>query len=310
MPALTFSRATAVAPRAPVAVVSRTLLALACVLAAAAPIAARWIPDASVRTTVGIAIVLAYIAFAVFARAEARLREVSQVALALVAFALVWLLNGSLPAFVAANLLHEQPTAENPFASTVTGTVVAQLLETVLTIVPVLIFARFIGRDRAPNYVRAGVLGRWLMAAVVFFVIFYLFVATIPLRPGSFAQRFIPLSGALSLERFIALSPALLIMALSNGFEEEFLFRGLLLPTFNWIFNPWTANVLQASLFAFAHLGVTYTPSATVFALCVILPLGLIAGYLVRKTQGLLTTALFHAGLDIAIFVTFLSAAT
>src|SRR5919201_5324318 len=147
MTALTFSRATTVAPRAPAAVLARTLLVLACVLAAAAPIAARWIPDASPRTAVGIAIVLAYAAFALVTRSEARLRNVSQVALALAAFALVWLLNDSLPALVAANVLHEQPTADNPFASTVTGTVIVQLLQTVLTIMPVLLFARLGGRE-------------------------------------------------------------------------------------------------------------------------------------------------------------------
>jgi membrane protease YdiL (CAAX protease family) len=310
MTALTLSRATAAAPRAPIAVLTRTLLAVACAIAAAAPIAARWIPDASARNAVGIAIVGTYAAFAFVTRSRTQWRNISQVTLALAAFALVWLLNDSLPAFVAANVLHEQPTAENPFASTVTGTVVVQLLESVLSIVPVLLFARCVARDMRPNYVRNGALGKWLIAAIVFFVLFYVLVATIPLRPGSFAQRFIPLSGGLSFERFIAFSPALLVMALSNGFEEEFLFRGLLLPTFNWIVNPWTANVLQASLFAFAHLGVTYTPSAWLFAMCVILPLGLVAGYLVRKTQGLLTTAIFHGALDIAIFVTFLSGAT
>ena len=182
------------------------------------------------------------------------------------------------------------------------------MVETLLTVVPVLLFARLAGIDPGVVYVGKGIMGRWLIAAVVFFVVFYLFVATLPLRPDSFAQRLFPLNGALTVERFIALSPALLVVALSNGFEEEFLFRGMMLSSFGGFLGPWSANLLQAALFAGAHLGVTYTPSAIVFVVCIVLPLGLVAGYLTRKTHSVLTPAIFHGALDIAIYLTFLTA--
>ena len=89
--------------------------------------------------------------------------------------------------------------------------------------------------------------------------------ATVALRPDSAAQRLLPTSGAVTLDRFLALTPALLLVAFSNGFQEEFLFRGLFLQKYNTFFDARVSNVLQAAIFSFAHAGVTYTPSALFF---------------------------------------------
>jgi membrane protease YdiL (CAAX protease family) len=111
----------------------------------------------------------------------------------------------------------------------------------------------------------------------------------------------------MTVARFLALSPPLVLMAFSNAFEEEFLFRGLFLQKYEWLFGPVLANVLQAMVFSIAHTGVTYTPSAIVFIVIIVFPLGLIAGYLMRATSSVLTPAIFHGALDMAIYVTFLS---
>jgi len=103
------------------------------------------------------------------------------------------------------------------------------------------------------------------------------------------------------------LTPALLILVISNGFQEEFLFRGLFLQRYNAFFGAYVSNILQALVFAFAHAGVTYTPNALVFILVSVFPLGLIAGYLMRSSNGVIAPAIFHAGVDIPIYLAFLT---
>jgi membrane protease YdiL (CAAX protease family) len=291
-------------------VLTRTILAAVCLAAGFAPLAAHWIPDDAARTLVLLALTTLYVCVALFARTQPSLQQFWELAFALFVFAFVFLLNSTIPGFVATTILRDPPNAGNPFASTIAGTVIVQLVETLLAIVPVIVFIKLSGRDLRSIYVRKGIIGKWLLIAVVFFALFYVFTATIPLRPGSFAERLLPTNGTVTLARFIAFSPALIVISLSNGFEEEFVFRGLLLSRFNWFFNPWTANILQAAIFSFAHLGVTYTPSALVFVVIVVLPLGLVAGYLTRATNSLLTPAIFHGALDMAIYVTFLSYAS
>jgi membrane protease YdiL (CAAX protease family) len=281
-----------------------------CLVAGAVPLAARWITDSSASVAVGLLLSAVYFGVALYFRRVDRLRRFWELALAFGTLALVMALNSALPEFVAGSVLHEAPSAGNPFAATVFGTVVVQLVEAAITIVPIVTITLLSGRDLASIYVRRGVAGRWLLLAIAFFALFYVFVLTIPLRPDSFAQRLLPTSGTLTVARLLALTPALVVTALSNGVEEEIVFRGLLLSRFNWFFGAGVANGLQALLFAFAHAGVTYTPSALVFIAIIVLPLGLIAGYLTRATQSVLTPAILHGALDMAIFLAFLSYAS
>jgi membrane protease YdiL (CAAX protease family) len=166
------------------------------------------------------------------------------------------------------------------------------------------------GNDLSSIYVRKGVVGRWFVFAIVFFVVFYVFLASLPLRPDSPAHRLLPESGSVTLGRFLALSPALLLVSLANGFEEELLFRGLFLQKFEVFFGARAANVLQAMVFASAHVGISYTPNFVVFAVLLIFPLGLFAGYLMRATKGVITPSIFHGALDMGIYLAFLSYAS
>jgi membrane protease YdiL (CAAX protease family) len=143
--------------------------------------------------------------------------------------------------------------------------------------------------------------------AALSFVVVYVVVATIPLRPGSAIQQLLPENTNLTVAKMLALTPALLVVSLSNGFEEEFLFRGLFLQKYEALFGGRLANVLQAIIFSIAHLGVTYTPSALVFIVLVVFPLGLLAGYLMRASNSLVVPAIVHGALDMAIYVGFLA---
>lgn len=284
------------------------ILALVCLVAGAAPLAARWISaDAAARVAYGLLIAALYLAATLLTSKVSSLRPYWELSLAFFTLAVVQVLNNFLPVYVATRILHAPPNAGDPLASTVSGTVVIQLLETFIAIIPVVLFARVSRRGLGSIYARPGKLGGWLVFAVVFFVACYVFMATLPSRPDSAAYRLLPSNGTLSPAHFVALTPALLVLALSNGFQEEFLFRGLFLRRYGAVLGVGAANVLQAVIFSIAHAGITYTPAALLFIVALIFPIGIFTGYLMRATNGVLAPGIFHAGFDLAIFLAFLS---
>ena len=283
----------------------RLVLALVCLCLGIIPFA-RWLPGDLVR----IVYLVVLLAFALFARAQPSLRTYRELAFAFAMFGLVAVLDGLVNGSVGTSLLHDPPNEGDPLASTVRGTVVIQLLDALSAIVPVLVLTRISGRDLGSIYVRKGVLGRWFVFAIVFFVVFYVFLASLPLRPDSPAHRLLPESSTLTLGRFLALTPALLLVSFSNGFEEEILFRGLFLQEYEVFFGARIANVLQALVFAAAHEGVTFTPNFLLFAVLLIFPLGLFGGYLMRRTNSVITPGIFHAAVDMGIYLALLSYAS
>ncbi|HEX5503465.1 MAG TPA: CPBP family intramembrane glutamic endopeptidase [Thermomicrobiales bacterium] len=282
------------------------ILALLCLGAGVVPLAARSIGGDVARVAYGALVAAAYLAFALFARRTAALRPYWELSFAFFIFAFVQVLNNAVPGYVASHVVRAPATAGDPLAATVSGTVVIQLLETGIAIVPIIAFTLVSGRDLGAIYARVGKRG-WFVGALVFFAAFYGYLATIALRPDSPAHRLLPTNGPLTLARFLALTPALLVVAVSNGFEEEFLFRGLFLQKYTAFFGAGVANVLQAALFATAHAWITYTPTALLFIVALVFPLGLLAGYLVRATNGVVVPAIVHAALDLAIYLAFLT---
>jgi membrane protease YdiL (CAAX protease family) len=235
------------------------------------------------------------------ARKVASLRPFWELPFAFFIFALVQVLNNSIPLYFGIYILHETPVPGNPLASTVLGTVIMQLLETVIAIVPIIVLTKASGRNLDAIYARAGKRGRWFIFALVAFVIIYI----LALRGAG--SRLFSTHGGLTPPQVLALTPALLVLVISNGFQEEFLFRGLFLLKFTAFFGFFVADLLQASIFTIAHAGVTYTPIILLFLVVIVLPLGLFAGYLMRTTNGVLVPALFHAAADIPIYLAFLS---
>jgi membrane protease YdiL (CAAX protease family) len=286
---------------------TQAMLVVYCLCAGVAPLAARWITVDVVRVATGVVLDVILLALNGYARNEPSLRQYWALPFAFFVLACVQVLNNTIPGFVGTTLLHAPPNAGNPLSSTVPGTVVVQLVGMLVAILPIILLTKVAGRDLGSIYVRRGKLGGWLGFAIVFFVIIYLFIATLPLRPDSPVHRLLPANGALTFERVLFLSPALLVVVLSNAFEEELLFRGLFLQQFNLFFGAGVANVLQAVIFSIAHAGVTYTPSALLFIVAVVFPFGLFAGYLMHSTKSVIVPSIVHAGLDIAIYVAFLS---
>jgi membrane protease YdiL (CAAX protease family) len=286
----------------------RAALAFLCLCATIAPLAARWIPNLAFALLFGLLIASILLALALGGSWRDSIDQYRELLLVLFTFALVQVLNNALPPLLRL-LLGESDTGVNPLGSTITGSVLVQLLETAIVFGPVLVIARLARLDLRSFYLRATSNGRWLVLAIVFFVGVYAFVATIPLRPDSPAQQLLPTGAGLTVPRVIALTPALLIVALSNGFEEELLFRGIFLQRYALLFGAGWANALQAIVFTVAHLGVTYTPMLLVF-LVVVFALGVAAGVLMRASNSLVVPAVMHGALDLPIYLGFLASAS
>ncbi|HEY8815202.1 MAG TPA: CPBP family intramembrane glutamic endopeptidase [Candidatus Dormibacteraeota bacterium] len=277
------------------------LLAILCLAAGVVPLAARSIPGQGAEIAYGLVVTAVYLAITVFVRRSPSLRKFWELGFVFFIFAVVQVLNNSIPDAFRTYVLHEHTVTGNPESSTIGGTVAVQLVQTLIAIVPIFVLIRIAGLDLGSVYARLGKFGRAYAIGIFGFVAVYVLIA---LYPG---QRAIPIHGTITLARYLALTPALIVLVLSNGFQEEFLFRGLFLQRYGTFLGVYVSNIVQALVFAFAHLGVTYTPSAVVFTLVAVFPLGLIAGYLMRSSDGVVAPALFHAGVDIPIYLAFLT---
>jgi uncharacterized protein len=280
----------------------RWMLAVSCLAAGIACLAGRWIAGGvGVRVAYGVLVAAILLGVALLPSSRWSSHRPRSLPFAFFIFAVVQVLNNSVPAYVASLVLDQPPVPGNPLASTVSGTVWIQLLETALAAIPIVVLTRAVGQNLGTIYLHPGVIGRGLVIAIAVFVLCYLAAAT------GMSGRLFPVREALPLHRFLALTPALLVLSLSNGFQEELLFRGLFLQKYLAVFGKHSANLLQAVIFTIAHAGITYTPTALLFLVLVVFPLGLITGYLMRTTGGMLAPVIFHAGTDIPIYLAFLT---
>lgn len=278
----------------------KSILAILCLFAGVAPLACRWISNDVARFSSILLITVVFLAFTRVARKTSILRKYWELSFAFFILAFVQLLNNFVPYF-GLYILQEAPVAGNPLSSTVSGTVLIQLVETVIALGSVIVLTKVSGMSLDSIYARNGKIGRWFAFSIIVFVLIYLLMAT------GHTSRFIPTNRTLTLDRFLTLTPPLLALVISNGFQEEILFRGLFLQKYTIFFSPRVSIILQAIVFSIAHLGITYTPSALIFIILFVFPLGLFTGYLMRATKGVTTPAIFHAGVDIPIYLAFLS---
>jgi membrane protease YdiL (CAAX protease family) len=281
---------------------SRLVLASFSLLCGVACLAARWIPAGPVlRVVYGVLVAGLLLLVALLSRRRSS-TALSSVSFAFFVFAVVQVLNNWVPSYVETSVIHRPPVPGDPLGSTVSATVLVQLLETALAVVPIVVLIRLWGDRSSTIYLRVGAASRLgLILAVAVFVLGYLASAS------GLSYRLFPVREPIPLQQFLAWTPALLVLCVSNGLQEELLFRGLFLQRYQSLFGNLGANLLQATVFAIAHAGVSYTPIGFVFLFVVAFPLGLVSGYLMRTTRGLLAPVIFHAGLDIPIYLGFLS---
>ena len=105
----------------------KLLLAAACLAAGIIPYA-RWIPG----DLVPLAYTALVLAFALFARTRPALRKYWELAFAFAIFGLVSVLDRFVNGYVGPSILHDPPNGGDPLASTVSGTVVIQLLDSLV----------------------------------------------------------------------------------------------------------------------------------------------------------------------------------
>jgi membrane protease YdiL (CAAX protease family) len=198
-------------------------------------------------------------------------------------------------------VLHQAPTTNNPLASTVLGTVLVQLFSTLCIVVPITVLIKASGTDLGSLFISRP--KSWLVTAIgaVALLVFYYLAAR-----GRTAA-FFPNSG-ITPSRFLALTPALLVLVLLNGLREELWFRGLFLKRYEQFLGPWPSNLLtvRAVIFTSFHVQVQYALHLLPF-LGFTFILGLFCGYLMQRSGSLLGPLLFHAGSDIPIFLAYLS---
>jgi len=285
----------------PLSVSQKSLLAALCLVAGILALSMRYVPDEVVRIVWGLVVAAIFLALALTLRQRPSLRRYWELPFAFFVLSLFVVLDNTIPTFVATTVLRAPPIPGNPLASTIGGSVVVQVVEVVITLVVVVGLTKAIGGSLGSLALRWGALGRAFIIGLAGFVFFYALVVIHP------ASRFFPTHGTMTTSHVLALTPALLAVVAGNGFLEELVFRGLFLRKYTAVFGPYLANAVQAAIFALAHVGVSYTPFALVFIALIVFPLGLLLGYLMRSSNGMVAGSLFHAGADIPIYLAFLS---
>ncbi len=195
------------------------------------------------------------------------------------------------------NVLHETSSTNNPLASTVLGTVLAQLVSTLSIVIPIILLTMASGNDLSSIFIDKARIRRGLVVSIISFLGFYVFTGL------GLAQGLFPNNG-ITLSRFIALTPALLVLVLSNGIREELWFRGIFLKKYGKFLRPLPSNMLAAIIFTSFHIQVQYTRSLLPF-LGITLILGLWLGYLMQRSGNIVAPGIFHAGSDIPIYLAF-----
>ena len=282
---------------------SRSVLVVFCLAAGFAyRIIVGLFPPSIVQASVLLGLAALLLTVAVLARRRQNLRKYWEIPFAFFLFTIAGVAGdqgGYIQQMFVRNVLHGTPTANNPLASTVMGTVIAQLVSTLSLVIPIIFLTKASGSDLKSIFIDK-TRNRWtLVVGIIGFLVFYRFTMS------GRAERFFP-SNEVTLSRFLALTPALIVLVLCNGLREELWFRGLFLKKYEQFLGPLSSNMLSAIIFASFHVQVTYTPALLPF-LGITLILGLFLGYLMQKSGSVLASAIFHAGSDIPIFLVYLS---
>ena len=93
-----------------------------------------------------------------------------------------------------------------------------------------------------------------------------------------------------------------MIFVFGNAFAEELLFRGLFLRKLEPFLGSFPSNLPIAAVFTLLHTGIDYTIDNVIFQ-SILLPLALICGWLIQKTDTIWGSVLFHAGMDIPVIL-------
>ncbi len=170
------------------------------------------------------------------------------------------------------------------------GIAVAKCSEASVIVIALLMTVRLSGEKFATLYLRKG---RFLFGLGVGAIAAVVCVLLALQQPGI---------RSLGASRVLSFTPWILLFIMSNAFMEELLFRGLFLGRYEVLIGGWPAILSTALVFTLAHMQVRYAPDVIVFMI-VLLGLSIVWGWLMRKTNSLWGSMVFHAGADLLIIL-------
>lgn len=174
------------------------------------------------------------------------------------------------------------------------GWMIEKLHEVFLVVCVVIIFNKLSGNSLGSIYIQKGNLKLGFLIGGIAFLVAV--AGSIPTAELLFNAK------DLTVARVLPWSPIILIIVLANGTLEELLFRGLFLRKLEPFFGKFFSNFLIALVFTVLHKGSTYTSSEYIF-LAILTPIALVWGWVMQKTDSIWGSILFHAGMDIPIFL-------
>ena len=178
------------------------------------------------------------------------------------------------------------------------GLALDKLESSLLLTICILGFVLLAGDSLRSLYLQRGKVRWWLPIGIATFLFFAL--------TSLWAAQNLFGSTSISIDSAASVLPWVLIFVLANGFAEELLFRGLLLPRFKPLIGAGPAILVVTAIFALWHVGATYTDNLPLF-LAIVAVLGLSWAVLTVKTDSLWGSVLFHAGTDIPIVLALLA---
>lgn len=175
------------------------------------------------------------------------------------------------------------------------GLAIEKLESSLLGIFVVLALNRLAGQRVDSLYIRRGNLKLGLTVGLVAFAV--MVASVIPITQQFFKGE------NLSWARILPWMPWVLIMVFSNAAYEELVFRGLFLGRMEPFFGKLAINVVTTIPFVLNHAGNMYMSDAFIFFVLQLLPLSLVWCWLIQKTNSISGSILFHAAMDIPVFV-------
>lgn len=175
------------------------------------------------------------------------------------------------------------------------GLAIDKLESSITGILIVLILNQVTSQKLAALYIRRGHLRLGLATGLATFGL--MLAAVIPITELLFKGE------NLSWGRILMWMPWVLIMVFSNATYEELVFRGLFIGKLESFLGRFTVNLVTTIPFVLNHVGNNYMSNTFIFFLLQLLPLSLVWCWLTQKTNSLWSAILFHAAMDIPVFV-------
>lgn len=175
------------------------------------------------------------------------------------------------------------------------GLAIEKLESSLLGIAVILAPNRLAGQSLGSLYIRRGNLRLGLAVGLVAFAV--MSATAIPVAEMFF--KGVNLSWA----RVLPWTPWVLICVLANASSEELVFRGLFLGKIEPFLGRLATNVVTTIPFVLMHALTDYSLDQFVFLALQLLPLSLAWCWLMQKTNSIWGSILFHAAMDIPIFV-------